>query len=407
MNFDRREFIKLGAGGVAGSSLLAGCTQQENEDGGDNGGGNDGGGNTGGGNTGDGNSGNGGDGGNNDDQNGNQTSDNGTSGNETENPGITRPTDKIWDTETEIEMPEPRTGIETVSVGKNIFVIGGISEENPGGTGQVLVYDTENFSWGAIKPIPEKLHHTSAVTYNGDIYIFGGYRGGYPEGEPLNSVWKFNVRQNRWEALLTLPTPRGALSSAVINDRIYVVGGSQNQKNGAMPHIEVYNPKKDKWDRLRDMPTPREQHALVSMNGKLHAIGGHDRGKLISSNEIFYPWNESWRPGVDMPTSRSSMGVSVHGEEVFVFGGLQPGGGSFKEIEIYNPGEDYWRTPKETIEKKDKENEEKEVQMPTSRGGLGAATVDDRIHTLGGIKKSGGEIIKLHEVFYPNNERSM
>ncbi|MDW3627240.1 MAG: kelch repeat-containing protein, partial [Nitrososphaeraceae archaeon] len=37
------------------------------------------------------------------------------------------------------------------------------------------VYNIKNNSWNTITPLPQLLHHTAATTFNGSIYVIGGY----------------------------------------------------------------------------------------------------------------------------------------------------------------------------------------------------------------------------------------
>ena len=57
----------------------------------------------------------------------------------------------------------------------NIYVIGGFDK-----SGEVLdtvgsFNNIKNDSWKTIAPLPQPVHHASATTCNGSIYVIGGY----------------------------------------------------------------------------------------------------------------------------------------------------------------------------------------------------------------------------------------
>ena len=63
-----------------------------------------------------------------------------------------------------------------------------------------------------------------------------------------------------WERITELPTRRWEFSTAVIGDKIYLIGGSLFDNNAGpfgLSTVEVYDPQTNTWQRRADMPTPR------------------------------------------------------------------------------------------------------------------------------------------------------
>ena len=52
------------------------------------------------------------------------------------------------------------------------------------------------------------------------IYAIGGYDG----NEQLNSVERYNVVTNQWEAVANMCHQRSALTATVHNNKIYAIG---------------------------------------------------------------------------------------------------------------------------------------------------------------------------------------
>jgi N-acetylneuraminic acid mutarotase len=68
-----------------------------------------------------------------------------------------------------------------------------------------------------------------------------------------------------------------ALVTAVVDGRIYAIGGTRSislSGTTPMPTVEVYDTATDRWSRKADMPTPRYALAVAVVNGKIYAIGG-------------------------------------------------------------------------------------------------------------------------------------
>ncbi len=186
-----------------------------------------------------------------------------------------------------------------------------------------------------------------------------------------------------------MPTMRGALAAAVIDDKIYVVGGA-NRKIFSLvntPALEVYDPLDDTWEKLAPMPTPRDHLTASSLNGKLYAIGGRidvDYHNNLSANEVYDPKTNRWTQRAPMPTKRSGITSQVLSERILVFGG-ESGEGTFTENEAYDPRTDSWETLAHLLE---------------GRHGLGSASYKNAIHLFAGGPNPGGGGSDTHTMFF-------
>jgi Kelch motif. len=81
-----------------------------------------------------------------------------------------------------------------------------------------------------------------------------------------------------------MPTARAWLAAAVVNDKIYVIGGHDH--TGYLSTNEAYNPSTDSWTTKTPMPTARAWLAAAVVNDKIYAIGGNI---YLSTNEEYTP----------------------------------------------------------------------------------------------------------------------
>jgi N-acetylneuraminic acid mutarotase len=67
------------------------------------------------------------------------------------------------------------------------------------------------------------------------------------------------------------------VSACTVNGLVYAIGGSPDQNN-VLSVVEVYDPVKDTWTKGTDMPTPRGALSTSVVNRRIYAIGGYGQG---------------------------------------------------------------------------------------------------------------------------------
>ena len=138
-------------------------------------------------------------------------------------------------------------------------------------------YDPETDTWTTKSPLPEARWGHSAVTLNGKIYVIGG-ASGWAQLKYLESIEEYNPETDTWTTRDSIPTPRWLLSCSVVNGKIYAIGGYGEQEDTTVPTVEVYEPENEraKWRLLTPMPTARWAITTSVVNGKIYAIGCGD-----------------------------------------------------------------------------------------------------------------------------------
>ncbi len=191
-----------------------------------------------------------------------------------------------------------------------------------------------------------------------------------------------------WELKTQLSTERITVATAVVGNKIYLIGGTlfENVGRGKAvrgPYgtsiVEVYDTQTNTWQRVADMPTPRHGAKAAVVNGIVFVFGGwngKDEGfanrKYPVSVEAYNPRTDTWIPKQDMPVSRVEFGIGVVDGKIYIIGGAirRDGGGErIGSVDVYNPVTDTWVEGRE---------------MPTPREALGVGVVDNRIYAIGG-----------------------
>lgn len=147
--------------------------------------------------------------------------------------------------------------------------------------------------------------------------------------------------------------PRIDLGTAVVNGRIYAIGGYTDQ---TVPYVEEYNTDTDTWTRKADMPTPRRCFAIGVIDDLIYVTGGMDftdpnNLTYVVSTEIYDPSSNIWTSGSDFPmaTPVNSLfgnaiisGVAALNKlYVIVYNSEEPDGCA---TYMYDPGTDLWST---------------------------------------------------------------
>jgi hypothetical protein len=133
-------------------------------------------------------------------------------------------------------------------------------------------YDQVMDTWDTLASMPGGGGALSVTVYNGLVYTFGGSTD--PIWTPLNTVYAYNPATNIWDTTLApMPTSRFAFQTYLVGDTIFAVGGSHTQ-NTSLATVEAYYPLTDTRDTRPNMPIDRSWFAGAVVNNKIYVIGG-------------------------------------------------------------------------------------------------------------------------------------
>jgi N-acetylneuraminic acid mutarotase len=200
-----------------------------------------------------------------------------------------------------------------------------------------------SFNWTRKADMPTpRWGHSSAVV-NGKIYIIGGGTS-EPDLTVLSTVEEYDPITDTWTRKADMPTARGWMSrsSAVVNGRIYVIGGIDGVDR--LPTVEEYDPATDTWTRKANMPTPRWNLATCELNGKIYAIGGSPSTSSLTGLvvvEEYDPATDAWTRKADMPLGVWGPCANVVNGKIYAFGG-RPGNTAVPNVQEYDPATDTW-----------------------------------------------------------------
>ena len=235
-------------------------------------------------------------------------------------------------------MPTARASFGIAVFQNKIYVIGGETAVNYTYTGANEVYDPVTDTWETRSSLPTPRDGLATNSVDGKIYLMGGLKITLPGYRintfDLNEV--YDPASDAWTTKSPLPTPVYNPVSAVIDDKIYVVGGSGFIIN------QIYDPETDNWTRGKSSSYSPTYAAGVATTGafspkRLYVFGGGDmipvRGTLV-----YNPESDEWNTGASMPLARGLLAAGVIDDKIYVVGGIQGAiGGVYATNQQYTP----------------------------------------------------------------------
>jgi N-acetylneuraminic acid mutarotase len=275
-------------------------------------------------------------------------------------------------------MNEARGGLGVVAVNGKIYAIGGSTRQGGGDipfTGGVVgtneEYDPVPDTWTFKKPMPTPRCNFGIAVYQNKIYCISA---------EANEV--YDPATDTWEAKTPMPTPRSYLTANVLGGKIYLIGGyvPDNSDFGFSISAlnEVYDPETDSWTTKEPMPTAASDYASAVVDKKIYIIGGQSKASHSNLNQIYDPETDTWSIGAPSPSgirygacaAGATTGLNAP-KRIYVLGEIWNlwEGEPPNSNRIYDPASDSWSFG---------------VDVPTKRGGFGVAIVDDMLYAIGG-----------------------
>ena len=148
--------------------------------------------------------------------------------------------------------------------------------------------------------------------------------------------------EDSWAIKQSMPTARSGLGVAVVNGKIYAIGG-----DGGSNVTEEYNPVTNTWTTKKAMPTGRSRFGVAVYKNKIYVMGGATANGFTAANEVYDPLTDTWETKTPLPKgSRAELTASAINGKIYAVGGYFYGlyWVSSTVLEVYDPETDTWTT---------------------------------------------------------------
>lgn len=188
-----------------------------------------------------------------------------------------------------------------------------------------------------------------AAVVDGAIYAIGGVLDppSYVTCTGVNE--KYDPLTNQWTIKASMPTKRASFATAVVDSKIFCIGGATGLEDGQVMVSnvnEVYDPTTDTWTTKTNMPTPRAGVTAQTVDGKIYVFGGNS-----TITEVYDPASDSWTTKASMPYPLGfrmlwSCSSAKLDDKVHVFGACPYS----VSHQVYDPATDKWTIEKPIVQ---------------------------------------------------------
>ncbi|KAF7656916.1 hypothetical protein LDENG_00034390 [Lucifuga dentata] len=246
-----------------------------------------------------------------------------------------------------------------------LLVGGGSSRDWP--EQQVLTFDLRTKKFSSLSSgLPRRLRNHCVCSVGGFLFVMGGeeVREGDEDGgksvviATSNQVWRFDPRFERWEEAEPMLERRAQFTCCVVEDVVFAVGGrhtrADTNTHTSVGSVEFYDMATGVWRRGVSMPRPLYGHASAVLDNGIYVSGGSIHGcnhgdnhgdnqdhQRESSREVLF-WDVKgrvWEKRASMSIARFGHRLATaHGHIYALLGMYEP----FCDIERYDPQSDHW-----------------------------------------------------------------
>lgn len=238
--------------------------------------------------------------------------------------------------EYENQLAIGRYGMPTVKIGQDLYILGGSCEEGIISTLEKYNPQTEEIFVIENPLIPRRYH--TAQPYKNKIIIFGGQN---ERGlcEPTVEIYDTYTHSIGYGS--PMPNPRYFVSSVILDDKIFVIGGTSIKKTMCQsnywpetdiydldrisvdkvttPVVEVYDISQDRWEQIAPMPTARQCDAVLA-DRRIYTVGGFNGRYSTACFEVYDIDRNTWEKLPDLPCSMSAHRLAVFDNKILAFG---------------------------------------------------------------------------------------
>jgi Protein kinase domain/Kelch motif len=222
-------------------------------------------------------------------------------------------------------------------------------------------------TWSRLPSMPTPRQNMAGTVLDGTIWVVGGVGVGSSGSRRIEG---YDPVIAGWKSGPDLPVRLHHEMAVTYKGELIVIGGwiPEGSNPSAETSDRVFALRGGKWVRLPSLDRPRAAGAAAVVGDRIVVVGGQAGGRLLATTEVFD--GKEWSTKAPIPTPREHLAAASDGQFIYAVGGraLSPDKNS-AALERYEPGTDSWQPLPD---------------MPTARGGLGAAIANGHLFAVGG-----------------------
>jgi N-acetylneuraminic acid mutarotase len=227
---------------------------------------------------------------------------------------------------------------------------------------EVMAEEVEKGKATVYPILPEAVTSFGAAVDRDDLYIYGGHMGRaheYYKQAQANTLYKLNLaKPTKWEKLATGPRVQG-LAMVAHRGMLYRIGGfSAMNEDGeekdlhSQSDVARYDSKAKKWLEIAPLPEPRSSFDAAVLDGKIYVVGGWQmRGeeetvwhRSAYALDLNNNGKLNWVKLPEPPFVRRALSVAAHNGKIYAIGGMQEKGKPSTDVFVFDVAKNEWAT---------------------------------------------------------------
>ena len=178
-------------------------------------------------------------------------------------------------------------------------------------------YDIRTDRWVAMPSMPKEREEFGVGVVDNKIYVMGGSDN---NGDYLVTYDVFDIKNNTWKTF-KLPWYSSQFGTAIVGDNIITIGGRRGQHY--LSNVNVLNTQTNSVTNLPQMPTKRDSFAVTVIDNRyIWALGGFGGKEYLNSIEIYDLIENKWYECYTVMTKTRSFPKTVSvGHKIYCVSG--------------------------------------------------------------------------------------
>jgi N-acetylneuraminic acid mutarotase len=181
---------------------------------------------------------------------------------------------------------------------------------------------------------------------NEKIYAVGGMADSHNGPVRLNTTEEFDPATNTWTTKQSMPFSTAPLSRfsfgvTSVGGKVYAFG-VENYSEPVAVEVLAYDPVADQWENKAALPLDVSVETIVIANavgGKIYVMGNGDSGLF---NQEYDPVTQTWTPKVAPQISPVGCSSCVSDGKIYLLGEALNPEADTTSLQVYNPQTDTW-----------------------------------------------------------------
>ncbi|QIW80909.1 DUF1668 domain-containing protein [Bacillus tequilensis] len=243
--------------------------------------------------------------------------------------------------------------------------------------------EAEEKGWVSQADLPEPRSHAATAVVGNKIYVIGGFG---QNRVATNTTFVYDSQKNTWSKKADMPINLAGSAVAVIKDKIYVMGGNNTSSTQDSSKLFIYDTTTDSWEEGVDVPKKSFLGTAVAIDNTIYLMT--QQYTSVSRHFAYDTVSKTWTNKANQPSNlRAAASAVVDGKIYYIGGGASSGE---KNIYEYNPSKDSW---------------ERKVDLVNFLWYTSAAVSNGKIYIIGGFLSASTTTTNNVQVYDPASNK--